>query len=310
MIIGGFLVTAVRMLLDCWLRWRRGKREWQQHVDLSEMQACLLSTEHLARLGRIEKRTLFVKALSKVFRNPYILNQVLEAGERAAHSDGIVLHELGNEDKWHVLNTCTNRLSACFAPYHIFFNEARREDSTYKSAWYCFTLTCAQTAAPGRWAVTPSRPVAPQDDVGVMRIRIVLINEQELRDIASGAIEAPSFGFFNGRHKARWDVCVRFAELFQRQLQRATGSEDLFASWGQNLCGRLHRSVRSSPEFGKSSSPELGAVPQPRVEREARSEDNAMHRMHIPFPTALALGKRDPHRNPEDAVCKDVVLYE
>merc|ERR1719401_2199646 len=187
MIFGAVLATAIRRLFDRWplLRNRSAESLWRRHVDFSVVQACILTTEHLESLGRVEKRTLFVKPIAEVFRNEYLLSRVLETAEKSAESgDPILATHLTAEDKWHVLTTCTNHISSCFAPYHLFFNEARRVESNYKSAWYCFTLTCAQTAASGRWFITPFKPVSV-DDMGAMRIRIVLMNEQELRDIAA-----------------------------------------------------------------------------------------------------------------------------
>lgn len=150
-------------------------------------QAVLLTTEHLKSLGRVEKRTLFVKPIAEVFRNEFVLANVLRTAEMAvAKNEPFLVTQLSQEDKWRLLTTCSNHLSSCFAPYHVFFNEARRVESYYQSAWYVFTLTCAQTEASGRWFITPLKPVG-KDDVGMLRIRIVMMNEQELREIASGA---------------------------------------------------------------------------------------------------------------------------
>mmetsp|Transcript_87513 Transcript_87513/g.144858 ORF Transcript_87513/g.144858 Transcript_87513/m.144858 type:complete len:350 (+) Transcript_87513:86-1135(+) len=304
MLIGGLLVTGIRQLYEWWLRRRKGKMNWQRHIDFSEVQACILSTEHLHSLGRVEKRTLFVKDIKTVFRNDYILSQVLEAAERVgASSDSMLLPELSAEDKWHVLNVCTNHLSACFAPYHVFFNEARRVESVYKSAWYCFTITCHQTTAHGRWFITPYKPVGV-DDVGSLRIRIVLMNEQELREIAGGDQEPPAT-FFNGRHESRWRVCERFADLFQRQLRRVAGSSDVNADWGKNLCGRMSKKERSMETLHRfnETAPEYTA------------EDNCILRLHVPFPSAMSInlsgdGKDLFTPRLEDSVSKDVVLFE
>ncbi|CAJ1420453.1 unnamed protein product [Effrenium voratum] len=218
-------------------------------------EACLLTTEHLKSLGRVEKRTLFVKPIAEVFRNEYVLANVLRTAEKAvAKNEPFLVTHMSQEDKWHVLTTCTNHLSSCFAPYHVFFNEARRVESYYQSAWYVFTLTCAQTEASGRWFITPLKPVG-KNDVGMLRIRILMMNEQELRDISSGAIEPPSFGFFNGRHESRWTTCQRFAELFGRQLTRVAGTDDVGgAEWGPNLCGRLSNSKRLGLSYAELSS--------------------------------------------------------
>ena len=73
---GGALTKIVELLVKTWLRRRRGELEWREAVDFTEVQACILSTEHLATLGRVEKRTLFVKPLAKLFQNDYIRQKV------------------------------------------------------------------------------------------------------------------------------------------------------------------------------------------------------------------------------------------
>jgi hypothetical protein len=286
----------------------QAKQMWRRHADFSVVQACILTTEHLKSLGRVEKRTLFVKPISEVFRNEYILARVLEAADKAvAKQEAFLATQMMQEDKWHVLNICSNHVSSCFAPYHVFFNEARRVESYYKSAWYCFTLTCAQTEASGRWFITPFKPVA-KDDVGVLRIRIIMMNESELREVASGSIEPPSFGFFNGRHESRWKVVQRFSELFERQVTRVTGktaSEE--SDWGPNLCGRLKKASSGHALSGRGDSP---TVP------EYTPEDNSILRIHVPFPASSSahsgeqLTGADSARHLEECVSKDVVLFE
>jgi len=112
--------------------------------SLPRKKACLLSTEHL-ELGRVEKRTLFVKKLSDLVPNAELrkrvwfselrrkcaawtminrghfltivlqhvgkfgvcLSQIVDAARDVAEEDEFVLTtRLTPEDKWHVLNAC------------------------------------------------------------------------------------------------------------------------------------------------------------------------------------------------------------
>jgi len=144
-----------------------------------------------------------------------------------------------------------------------------------------------------------------------LRIRILLVNEKELREIAAGNVETPSVGMFNGRHEARWMICQRFADLFGRQLQRVTGSFGTEQDWGKNLCGRIGAKKKTS---ASRLSDLATAPPAPEYE----PEDNAMLRIHIPFPSSNNTrasngdGKRDIDRtaDEDDTVSKDVVLFE
>jgi len=338
---GAVLAGLIKKLCDMWLDVKKRQAEscWRSHVDFSTVQACVFSTELLERLGRVEKRTLFVKPITEVFRNEYIRTRLMEAAEKAAaSSDPVLLTKLSDEDKWHVLNTCTNEISSVFAPYHIFFNEARRHKSHYKSAWYCFTLTCSQTEATGRWFITPFNPVG-MGDCGSLRIRICLMNEQELRDIASGALEPPE-AMFNGRHESRWQICSRFAELFNRQLTKVTGDSVALGStqqcpstqhlevprspsdpwnmvgqrwedWGKTLGGGLGR---RKPSWARVAGKETCPVEAPAYE----PEDNSILRIHIPFPASRqpvltpggACVAPDQLNTNQECIAKDVVLFE
>ena len=270
-------------ILKQYLRLRTEKFSWSQHTDLGQIQACLLSSEHLGELGRVEKRTLLVKDLNQFFgNNSFVVNKLLSAAAKTTNEEPILTTFLENDDKWHILASCMNQLSTLFAPYHVFFNEARRCESYYRSAWYCFTLTCTRSSGLGRFFITPYKPVV-SEDVGALRVRIIMVNEQELRDIATGVIAPPSWGFFNERHRCRWDMMKRFSQLFERQLQSVTGRND--AGWGANLCGRLvHR--RGSNSAAKNPSIHVQQAAARGSKQEYEPEDNCFLRIHIPFPAS------------------------
>lgn len=277
------------------------EKSWRDHVDMNQVQACLLSTEHLQELGRIEKRTLFVKDVLQFFGgNTFAVEQLLEAAKKTTKDDPVVTKFLDKDDKWQVLNICTNQISSLFAPYHIFFNEARRCASYYRSAWYCFTLTCTRNEASGRYFITPFRPVPGKDDVGALRLRVVMVNEQELRDVASGAIQPPAWGFFNERHRERWAVLKAFSELFESQLRKVSGSTDLSLGWGANLCGRIGAKRASNPNQQAMEAMSFGA------QQDVAPDDNCFLRIHIPFPAQHS----NVAAEPLETRSKDVVLFE
>mmetsp|Transcript_25181 Transcript_25181/g.63379 ORF Transcript_25181/g.63379 Transcript_25181/m.63379 type:complete len:494 (-) Transcript_25181:778-2259(-) len=243
--IVGSTRTAVRNALLRWLGFPElldARLEYRTQVDFNRVQACLLSAEHI-EIGRVEKRTLFVRRLDDLFPNQYLRAKIMKAALLCVESpdEEVVLPvKLSVKDKWVVLNTCTNCLSELFAPAHLFFNEARQNTSFYRSAWYVFTITCTRNQAGGRFFVTPSKRVVGEADVGQLCLRIICVSEQELRKIASGEIEEPANGFFNERHAGRWRVLQRIANLFVRQLENVAGQEfDGRIDWGANLCGRL-----------------------------------------------------------------------
>jgi len=294
---------------------------WSSHVDMAYLQCCVMSTEHIS-LGRVEKRTLFTKKLSDVFPNIEMRKKVLEAAEKCSEDQPILSIFLGQDDKWPILNTCTNAISELFAPYHVFFNEARRHPSYYQSSWYCFTLTCQRTSGGGRFFITPYKSVPDAADIGILRIRVMMMNEQELRQVACGEIEAPQT-FFNGRHLGRFTVVQRFADLFMKQLETVTGQRQV-ANWGLNFCGRLskknkgfshEKSSNDSSSMNRGSSSVLGTDEEEQEEETERKEevvqwepeDNCFLRIHVPFPCGTKGNTSIPT---SETKCQDVVLYE
>ena len=320
-------VVGLRRLflkLQRFLRLRNEKLSWSSHSDLGQIQACLLSSEHLGELGRVEKRTILVKEINQFFGNSeFVVEKLLRAAAKTSAKEPVLTTFLENDDKWHILVSCMNQISALFAPYHVFFNEARRCESYYRSAWYCFTLTCTRSSGHGRFFITPYKPVL-SEDVGALRIRIIMVNEQELRDIATGVISPPTWGFFNERHKFRWDLMKRFSELFERQLQSVTGNK---ADWGANLCGRLvHRRNSIQQSQRKNPSVQVMEAAQHGAKQEYEPEDNCFLRMHIPYPASRGNGSHPgggdsfestsgldtsfTSCNGNETRSKDVVLFE
>lgn len=309
------ILVLIYFLNVLWNKYKRYLRDagekssWDEHVDMSYIQTCVLSTEHLA-LGRVEKRTLSTQRLIDLFPNEEMRRKVLEAANKCNEEQPMLTQFLDHENKWHILNTCTNAVSQLFAPYHVFFNEARRHPSYYQSSWYCFTLTCQRTSGSGRFFITPYKPVYQKDDVGVLRIRIVMMNEQELRQVACGEIEPPS-AFFNARHEGRYNVIQRFSDMFLRQLETVTGQRQV-ANWGPNFCGRLAQKKFTHQQ----PSPKLvdGALEMPTDNDEEDEnqterwdpEINCFLRIHVPFPC----GAKTSISQSPTAKCHDVVLYE
>jgi hypothetical protein len=269
------------------------RSHWDARVDLENIQACLLSSCNVGRCGRIEKRTVMTKKLSDVFSNEYIRNVVLEAAAKTTQENPFVVSWLRREDRWNVLVACINHLSSVFGPYHLFSNQVLN----YESCWYIFTIVGVRTTASGRFFITPHHPVKGQNDVGVLRIRIVMVDEQEVRKICSGDIEEPS-DMFSDRHRERWNVMQRIATMFEHQLTRVTlptpGTFDVRTqSWGNNLCGTFkkkkveHRSVEEQLE-----EHEVEEIP---------STNDCFLRIHVPVPLLKEAKTLGP---------QDVVLYE
>jgi hypothetical protein len=102
----------------------------------------------------------------------------------------------------------------------------------------------------------------------------------------------------SARHKLRWGILERFAELFEQQLSSLSGSGT--GDWGPNLCGRL-KAPTVLADSAAAIRPRAGSA----ATRELTAKDNCFLRIHVPFPGKLMSGEpAEPVRT------RDVVLYE
>jgi hypothetical protein len=295
-------VTALLTLLlqRIWQRVLARRKElldalnWNARVDLENVQACLLTTVNLEKCGRIEKRTVMTKKLSEIFSNDYVRNMVLEAAEKTTAENPFVCSHLRMEDRWAVLSAAQNHVSSIFGPYHLFSNQV----SSYESSWYVLTLIGVRSGA-GRFFITPNHRLK-SNDVGVLRIRIVLVNEQEIRRICSGDISETQ-DLFSERHRQRWGIMKHMAEMFEKQLSRVTarpvGLLDVRnQSWGNDLCGTFKR--KHDPKVYEKL---MEQAQDAEDASEESLETNNFLRIHVPVPLLKETKLLGP---------QDVVLYE
>lgn len=253
----------------------RDRWAWEAKIEPEEVQACLLLTVNTATCGRVEKRTLCMMRFSDMFNNDYLRNMVREAADKTTDENPFILQHLNVEERWHILNIALNHLSSVFGPYHLFSQQV----SSYESSWYVMSLVGTRTDAAGRFFITPRRRVLDCSDVGVRRIRIVLVNEDELRRICHGDIDLVET--FSQRHKSRWNIMQSFASLFVNQMRcvlQPEGEMDVLnQSWGYHFCGTLMR------------------VSNCNVREEDAKHINNFLRIHIPIPLVQeAMVKRSP----------------
>jgi len=216
------LASLARVAYRVWRAQRARQEEirrWRMRTEDDMVQACILSTEHLQELGRIEKRTLYVKPLTEVFLNQTLRDRVLWATTRCTpRSPSIFAHLTAAERKF-VLKAVTNDVSQHFAPQHIFFNQAHWDHTKYRSAWYAATLTFSQSVGKGRFFCVSHKPVGYDDDIGAHRIRIEMVALAELAAVADGSLK-PDRQFFSFRHQNRWENVSGMAQLYRKQEMR------------------------------------------------------------------------------------------
>ena len=279
----------------------------------------------------MEKRTIHLQDVGSFFgNNEVVLEKVMEAAARATSSAPFVSRFLSHKDRWHIMNLCMNRVSSVFGPFHVFFNEARRCKSYYRSAWYLYTLTSQQNLHHGRFFVTPYKPVLSKVDVGVRRLRIELVNEQEMREVCAGGIKPPDWGFFNNRHRKRWELLVKMGELFENQLvivesgdareeeegqQNVAGGEsddatptslderDVNRTWSPSRSDFARRRRSPNPRDLAETAARSGRIRNKKTSSN-KDIDNCIMRVHIPYPSYLVDGAC------AETSSKDVVLFD
>jgi len=253
-----------------WGRWRiRGELE---DIDGELVQGCLLSTENLLTLGRVEKRTLFMKSLSDLLgSNEYLVKEVLRSAARCRSMgrNSSVTRWMQPDERYHALQACLNAVSALLGANSVHFNALGGEESGFfTSTWYCLSL------------VTPTgrvKPIAELDEESVRHrprpvLRIIIVNETEVRKIADGKLNPPESGCCNSRHMERFHIMEDLARNFQRQLVStpAPASGKPMSSRNPFSNEKVHQKEAqpaSKPDGGLMkrvhSQPSLSALAQP-----------------------------------------------
>jgi len=278
------LMVILLWLAEVFSRWlaerrrlameKRRVRRVCDKVDSQYIQCCLMSMENLPTLGRVEKRTLFVRPLMDVLcGNRYLAHELLKAASecRKSASNCMVTKWLKPDERYHVLQASLNAVSSIFGPNYVHFNAVEGDTfNLFKSTWYCLCV------------MTPSKkPDGDDDDDDVeaptmstmvyssfvdetrrppATLRIVLVNESDLRRVADSKLRPPSSGFFNKRHELRYGILVDFARNFQLQLIRTPSRASQMASRSPFTSAKAHKHVeepdggfmkrvRSQPDF-------------------------------------------------------------
>jgi len=252
-----------------WGRWRiRGELE---DIDGELVQGCLLSTENLLTLGRVEKRTLFMKSLTDLLgSNDYLVQEVLRSAARCRSMgrNSLVTRWMKGDERYHALQACLNAVSALLGANSVHFNALGGEESGFfTSTWYCLSL------------VTPTGRVTPVAEPGCESIRhkprpvlrIIIINETEVRKIADGKLNPPESGCCNSRHMERFHIMEDLARNFQRQLVStpAPANGKPMSSRNPFTNEKAHREAQpaSKPDGGLMkrvhSQPSLSVLGQP-----------------------------------------------
>eukprot|EP00929_Paragymnodinium_shiwhaense_P022597 TRINITY_DN14398_c0_g1_i1.p1 TRINITY_DN14398_c0_g1~~TRINITY_DN14398_c0_g1_i1.p1 ORF type:complete len:482 (-),score=59.53 TRINITY_DN14398_c0_g1_i1:108-1553(-) len=237
------LLLLMRLLDALWKWWRRQSRLrlgeqrilcTTNEIDGDIIQGCILSTEHLLSLGRVEKRTLFSKPLLEVMGgNEYLVQEMLKGAVECSKrsSNCMVMRWMPPDERYHALQSCLNAISSLFATNYVHFNALDGEmNNLFKSTWYVLTVTlpCRPQNA-SNWTKSDAQAGYNPDTTCTFTdmsrkpratLRVAIINESELRRIADDKLRPPKWGFFNERHAERYRMLVDIARNFQLQLMR------------------------------------------------------------------------------------------
>lgn len=274
------LLRCIDVLWRWWQQQRRlrlGKQRvlcTTSEVDGDVIQGCILSTEHLLSLGRVEKRTLFCKSLLEVMGgNDYLVQEILKAAEECGQrsSNCMVMRWMPPDERYHALQSCLNIISSLFGAQYVHFNALDGENTNlFKSTWYVLTVTlpCRPQNA-SNWTKSESQAAQPDSTCTFTdmtrkprsALRLTIINESELRRIADDKLRPPKWGFFNERHAERYRMLVDIARNFQTQLMRhpsdnksGVSSRSPFTSEG------VHAAEQQQKDGSHKESPDGGLI--------------------------------------------------
>lgn len=241
------------------LGWRR-VRGLGDEIDEELIQGCLFSTENLLSLGRVEKRTIFTRQLIELFGgNHYLVKEVLSAAHRcrARSHNCLVARWLQPDERYHALQASLNAVSSLFGSNYVHFSALSGEHAgLFKSTWYCLTI-----ATPMRPESKKVRQRSASKDAQLhstctftdmsrtprATLRVMLVNESDVRKIADGKLSAPSWGFFNARHAERYRMLVDFARNFHTQLVRTPADCSASGQRSPSNSERAHAAPHAHP---------------------------------------------------------------
>lgn len=269
------LLLAMRILRELYRLWVRRRQYWlgylrvrciADEIDAEMIQGCLLSTENLLSLGRVEKRTIFDRQLLDVFQGNVYLVQELLRGARQCRQQGrncMVTRWLPPDERYHVLQACLNVVSSLFGANYVHFNALDGEHSNlFKSTWYCLTVSTPmrpdnkaqellqRSASKQALAANQTCTFTDMSRMPRATLRVLLVNETDLRRIADGKLNPPSWGFFNSRHAERYRMLLDFSRNFQKQLVRTSVDSSSASSRSPFTSERAHPHKSSGPDGG------------------------------------------------------------
>lgn len=263
------LLLLLRLAEEFWRRWAIARRfrlgrlrvlNLADEIDGELIQGVLLSTEHLLTLGRVEKRTLFTRPLLEVLGgNEYLVRELMRSSQqcREKSRNCMVMRWMESDERYHVLQSSLNTASALFGSNFVHFNALDGENTNiFKSTWYCVTVM-TPTRPEGRKSSKPSCHSSTQTATFTdmsrtprASLRIVLVNESEIRRVADGKLSAPTWGFFNTRHAERFRMLNDFAKNFKMQLVRTPADARTMPSRSPFTSEKAHALVRAKPDGG------------------------------------------------------------
>lgn len=252
-------------------RWRVQRKT--DEIDEELIQVSLLTCQELVRLGRVEKRTLFMKPMREVFgSDEYLISELLKGARkcRQQSSNCLVMRWVPPDERYHILQACLNAVSSLFGGNYVHQNALGGEQTElFKSTWFCLTVMTPTASKESRRLTRGSSDVHGGSDTCTFTdmsrtpratLRIAIANETELRAIADGKLQPPSWGFFNHRHAERYNVLRNFAENFQRQLVSTPANPRGAPSRSPFTSERAHRTDSKGSSGGGMSKPDGGPM--------------------------------------------------
>jgi len=248
-------------------------------LELDLVQGCLLTAENLINLGRVEKRTLFQVSASKLLHgNEHLIGTLKNAAGRCHEysHNCLVARWLPPDERYHILQASINSMSSLFGPNYVHQNALGEAGADlFKSTWYCVTImtpTRAENHLPDEKQVsqtTQSLETCTFTDMTRTprpTLRICLVHESELRGIADGKLQPPSWGFFNSRHAERYRMLGDFSRNFHQQLVRTPADSKSMSSRSPFTSERAHK------------APESAAKPDGGLMKRVVSQPNMLHK--------------------------------
>lgn len=185
------LCTLGVSALVWWWRRRTKKQHWRARTFLSRV----ITSVDFIQGNLLKIRTLWEQEIHEVLLSNEEATEVVLAAAEATKKGGDPFLEIPIPDYWYVLNAVLNELAEGFQEGTLALANG---STAFRTVRYIFGITCEKG-----------------DGIRAQKIRVIMVSEDYLSQLALGKIEKPEFE--SPTHELRWLTHQQMAHRYEKK---------------------------------------------------------------------------------------------